>query len=501
MSLLGIDVGTTGTKAVAFSLEGEIITSAYREYPLLEPRPGWLELDPYQVTSAIKEVISEVAHRTKRDPIRALAVSAQGEAGVPLSRDGQILYNSPISFDARTRETAIWWKELISPEETFHISGMALHPMHTILKLIWLKENEPKVFGRLYKFLCFEEYTYYLLGTDPVTDYSLAARTMAFDIRQKEWSKKLLEVAGIDEEILPEVKPSGTVIGRVSRGVAEELGLPNRVEVVTGGHDQPCNALGSGIITGRMAAWGTGTTDCITPAFDRPIPSEGMFRNNFSCYPHVVPGLYTTVAFNYTGGSLLRWYRDNFAMEETLLANKRGVDPYEIILEKLPEKPSSVMILPHFTISGTPYFDTKTKGAMLGLTLGTRREEIVKAILEGTTFEMKLNVELLEGSGVPIDNMRATGGGAKSVEWIQLKADITGKPVSSLYVSEAGALGTAILAGVAIGAYDSIDSAVRNLVKVKRTFEPDREKNKIYEEKFHIYKQIYPAIREISYRL
>jgi len=271
------------------------------------------------------------------------------------------------------------------------------------------------------------------------------------------------------------------------------------VVAVTGGHDQPCNALGSGIIKEGMAAYGVGTVECITPAFERrPENIEAMLRNNFTCYPHVAPGLQVTLAFNFTGGSLLKWYRDTFGEMEKQEAERRGVDPYEVILSDLPEAPAHSMILPHFTMTGTPYFDAHSKGVLLGLTLGTTKADIVKAILEGLTFEMKLNVALLEQAGVAIQSMRITGGGAKSRTWIQLKADIMGKPIASLYASEGTSVGTAILAGLAIGEYSSVEEAVARYVKVREVFEPDREKQALYEQRFEIYKDVYPAVKEIS---
>lgn len=501
MGLLGIDVGITGCKAVAFSLEGDVIASAYREYPLQSPRPGWMELDVHQVTAAIQTVIREVAAHTQHDPIRVLSASSQGEAAVPISRDGELLYNTPVSFDGRTTEIAEEWTSRISAEEMFEITGMPLHPMHTIFRAMWLRDHEPEVFQRIHKLLCYEEYVFYLLGVDPVTDYSLAARTMAFDVRTKQWSDCILKQADLNVALFPDVAPSGTAIGTVSRKAADELGLPHGVVVATGGHDQPCNALGSGIIRPGMAAYGIGTVECITPTFEQPATPEAMLRNHFACYPHVVQGLQTTVAFNFTGGSLLRWYRDTFGDTEKAQAARKGLDPYEVILADLPEEPVRPMILPHFTMTGTPYFDERAKGAVLGLTLDTGRKEIVKAILEGVTFEMKLNAMLLEQAGVPIHVLRVTGGGAKSRKWVQLKADILDRPMVTLQSSEGTAMGTAMLAGVACGAYPSTQAAVEHLIKVKETFEPNPEKVRIYSERFKIYEDLYPTLKAINHRL
>ena len=500
MSLLGIDVGTTGTKAVAFSSEGEVLSSAYREYPLLSPKPGWLEIDPRMVRDAVLDAVREVASGTGHDPISALSVSCQGEAAVPVSEDGEILYNTPISFDPRTEGVAERFSGEISKEEAFRITGMPLHPMHTIFKIIWLRENEPEIFSKVWKFLCYEEFVFYLLGLEPTTDRSLAARTMAFDIGAGRWSDRMLGIAGLTEDIFPEVLPSGTVVGEVPRRRAEELGLPNGVLAVTGGHDQPCNALGSGVVREGTAAYGVGTVECITPAFAEVPRPEGLLSHNFACYPHVAPGLSVTLAFNFTGGSLLRWYRDNFGEKEREEAERTGAEPYDLILSDLPDGPTGLLVLPHFTATGTPYFDVRSKGVVLGLTLSTSRKELLKALLEGVTMEMRLNLELLEEAGVEVGELRLTGGGARSEVWSRIKADILGRPISTLYVTEATSLGTAILAGVASGEYGSVEEAADALVRVKDTYEPDPKLHEVYTERFALYKEIYPRLKEILHR-
>jgi xylulokinase len=501
MSLLGIDVGTTGTKAVAFSHEGEPIAASYREYSLQSPKPGYMEIDPHEATAAIKHVIAEVASQTAVDPISALAVSAQGEAAVPVSTDGRYLANVQVSMDERTVDYPDWWRERIDPAEVYGITGHAIYSIYTLPRTQWIQQHQPDVYRETWKFLCFPEFVLYLLGCEPVIDYSEAARTMGFDVRAKQWSQRMFDVAGVDMDKFPRAAQAGTVVGTVSDVVAVELGLPKGVRCVTGGHDQPCNALGAGITTGGSAVYGTGTVDCITPAFDGFVESDEFVRNNLACYPHVVPGKYVSVAYNSTGGNLLKWYRDTYAVEERMQAEREGIDPYDVILRGLPDGPSSVMVLPHFTVTGTPWFDTNSRGAILGLKLATRREEVVKALIEGTAFEMKLNMRNLSEAGVPVESVRSTGGGAKSDMWNQLKADMLGVPVATLQTAEGGSLGTAMLAGVATGVYDTIDEAVGLLIREERVFEPRPEMVQRYAERFAIYCDVYPALRDINHRL
>ncbi|MGQ9628738.1 MAG: FGGY-family carbohydrate kinase [bacterium] len=499
MSLMAIDVGTTGCKVMIFDLDGGVISRGYREYHLISPRPGWQELDSRVVWRNVRECMRETIAGAREDPVEAICVSSQGEAATPISKDGEILGNAPISFDERTVGIAAEWERKLSKLEILKITGQPLHSMHTINKIIWWKREHPEVYRRAWKFLCYEEFVFYMLGlSDPVTDYTMAARTMAFDIIEKQWSERMISLAGIDGDLFPKVRPSGEVVGEVSPKVASDLGLPRGVKVVTRGHDQPCGALGAGIIKERLSMDATGTVECVAPATREPVLNENMLRYNFCSYPHTAPNLYITLAFNFTGGSLLRWYRDTLAGEERSVAERRGADIYDVILDGLPAEPTSLMVLPHFTTTGTPHFDAKSRGAILGLTLNTSRKEIVKAILEGITYEMGLNFSLLGRSGVEIDEVRSIGGGAKSEAWLQLKADIFDRKVVSLDVSEAVCLGAAILAGVAIGRYSSIREAVDCLVRPKRTYYPDPRRAQIYRERMKIYESIYPSLKEIN---
>ena len=292
--------------------------------------------------------------------------------------------------------------------------------------------------------------------------------------------------------------PSGTIIGEIGKKVSGELNLPSGVVVVAGGHDQPCGALGAGIIRGGEVMDATGTVECIAPAFPEPVVNQQMIDGNFSCYPHVVEGLYVTLGFVSSGGVVLRWFRDTFAQAEVAQAEESGRDVYDILLEDIPDEPGSAMLLPHFTGSGTPHLDLESKGAIVGLSLSTSKGELVKAILEGISYEIKQNLSMLQDAGVVINEVRAIGGGAKSDKWLQLKADMFGKKVIALDISEGVCLGTAILAGTATGKYRTIEEAVDLLVKPQREYNPREEFAQQYDEKLKVYEQIYPALRDIN---
>ncbi len=501
MSLLGIDVGTTGCKVIAFREDGEILAQAYGEYPLIHPQPGRSELNAQVVWDKIAIGIQQVAAQTQTDPVEAISVASQGEAVTPVTSNGNILSNAITTFDDRTSGICEELKQHVSPLEVMQITGMPLSDIHTLPKLIWMQRNQPDIYRHVWKFLGFEDFVYFKLGLPPVVDYSLAARTMAFDIIHKTWSEKMLSLGNIDADLFPETAPSGTIIGKLSSQVADELGLPHDVVGVTGGHDQPCGALGAGIIRSGEVMDATGTVECIAPAFTQPVINQQMIDGNFACYPHVVNGLYVTLGFVSSGGVVLRWFRDTFAQAEIAQAEATQRDVYDILLDEMPNTPATAMLLPHFTGSGTPHLDLESKGALVGLTLSTTKGEFVKAILEGISYEIKQNLAMLQDAGVAINEIRAIGGGAKSEKWLQLKADMFGKKVVALDISEGVCLGTAILSGTAIGKYHSVAQAVEQLVTPGAIYYPRPDIAQHYDEKLSTYAQIYQALRPLNYKI
>lgn len=501
MSLLGLDVGTTGTKAVVFDLEGKVLASCYREYPLLSPKPGWQELDPNRVWEAVKAVLGEVAAKTKKDPVKTMAISAQGEACHAVDRQGNCLTNSVVTFDARTADYPAWWLQRKSRLDIAWITGMPLHGMYTINKIMWFKYNEPRIYEKTWKFLCYEDFIHCRLGLAPVMSSSLAARTMAFDVQKGMWSEEMLRISEIENSKLPAVAPGGTVVGEIPDKIADELGLPRGILVATGGHDQPAGALGAGIMERGEAMMAMGTAFAICPVFDKFIVTQDLVDSNLCCYNSCIPGRYASLVFNFTGGSLLKWYRDTFAGLEKSEAEKTGRDVYDMICEKVPNGSGNVLVLPHFTVTGTPYFDTASRGVIAGLTLNTSREEIVGAILSGLIYEMKLNLELLKNNGIAVDRMRMAGGGSKNPAVVQRNADILGIPIAVLKNTEAAALGVAMLGGIAAGMSADLKTMARQMVSLDHVYEPDATRNAAFEERFAIYRDMYRAMKSINHRL
>ncbi len=496
MAVMGVDIGTSGCKAAVFDDRGRQLSRAYREYSLIHEQPGWAELDPDEVMDKCVEVIREAA-RAAPEPVEALAISSQGEAFTAVDARGRPLCRAMVSSDARAADLARDWSEVFGREKLYRITGHTAHPLFTLFKLLWLRERRPEIWRAAARFHCFEDLLHARLGLDPAIGWSLAGRTMLFDVNRHEWSREILDAVGLAPERLARPLASGAIVGTLSGTMADQLGLAAGATVATGGHDQPCNALGGGGVRDGVAVYGLGTVECITPVFGQPVMSRELFEANLATYDHAIQGMYATVAYSLTGGNLLRWFRDQFGMEEAREADRLGVSPYELLLGAMPAEPTNLLVLPYFTPSGTPYFDASTAGAVLGLRLTTTRWELLRALLEGVTYEMRLNLEILGRSGVAIDELRVTGGGAVNRAWMQLKADIMNRSIVRPRVTEAGCLGVAMLARAARDG-GNVRELADAWVERDEAFQPDPTNAARYDERFEDYRRLYRAVRDFE---
>ena len=494
---MGVDVGTSGCKAVVFDESGRQISSGYREYDVTSPQIGWAELNPTEVMDKCLQVIDQATAQAPDGKVRGLGISSQGEAFAAIDKDGKALCNALVSFDTRAADYAAKFPAQFGPEKLYQITGQTAHPMFSIFKMLWLRDNQPDLWQRAEKFLCMEDLLQYRLGLDPAISWPLAGRTMLFDVRKHAWNDEILDAVGLSPSKLARPLRSGSVAGKVNPDIARKLGFAPDAFVVTGGHDQPCGALGAGVTAPGLAMYATGTVECLCLAFSDPVFTDDLQKSNLCTYDHTVEGMYATIAFNLTGGNILKWFRDNFGQPEVAEAQKLGLDPYELLLNAAGDQPSDLLVLPYFTATGTPYFDPHATGAILGLRLSTQRGHIIRALLEGITLEMRLNLEILQRSGCPVEEIRAIGGGAKSDTWNQLKADVLGKPVTVLNVTEAASMGAAMLARAADAGTSVIDVAAKWVKPVARKL-PRPDIADRYTEKFQTYRQLYPKLRNFK---
>jgi xylulokinase len=498
MSLIGLDVGTTGCKAIVFDATGRILSQASREYSILTPKPNWAQQDAEHVWTLAWEALREAVVKNADEPPQALALSVQGEAVIPVDAEGRALRHAILGMDTRTGEENRWLVERFGDAALFARTGMPVHTINTLPKLLWLQRHEPKVWGHAHQFLLYEDFFLRRLGGRATISHCLASRTQMYDLAGGGWATDILETCGIDPARLAPLAPTGVeIIGLLRKDLVRELGLNGEILLAGGGHDQACAALGSGVIRDGLAMVSTGTAEVVEVAMQTPKLTDALREGGISVYRHVVPGLYVAMTLNHSGGLLLRWFRDTFCQAELEQARRTGRDAYDLLLAGSPQGPTDLMVLPHFAGGGTPTLDTSSRGAILGLSFATDRPALAKAILEGLTFELRINLDLLRDSGIAIDELRAVGGGARSSLWLGMKADICGVPLRVPRVTEAACLGAALLAGVACGAYRDIETAVNSAVCLDHRFVPDLQSRAAYATRFETYGQLYPALKNL----
>jgi xylulokinase len=501
MHLLGLDVGTTGCKAVVFDAQGEVKGHGFHEYDVICREPGMAEQDAERVWDLARGVLREAVVRSGVRDLKALSVSVQGDAIIPVQKDFHALHPAVLGMDYRSQRQARECAEKCGDFELFQRTGMRAHPINSLTKVLLLRELAPAVFAQTWKFVTYADFVLGKLGAEAVLDHTMASRTMAFDLADRRWNSDILTKVGLAESLFSRAVPSGTPVGRIRPLLARELGLPTDLLLVAGGHDQPCAALGAGVIREGLGVVSTGTAEVLATAFDHPTLTRPMFESFYPCTLHAKAGMYFTFSLNHVGGLLLRWYRDNFAGGEVADAARQGAQVYGIIDARLPRGPSPVMVLPHWNGSGTPRCDLEAKGAILGLTTATTRHDVAKAILEGLCFELLINLRTMEQCGIEVHELAAVGGGARSERWLQLKADILQRPVRTLRCRESACLGAALLAGTAAGVFASLDEAVRQTVAWDREFVPQHPSSEQYQVRFATYQKLYPALRLLNAEL
>ena len=497
MSLLGIDLGTTVCKAAAFAEDGRCLALAAREYPAPpSAAAGLAELDSQAVWRCTREVIAEVAAATRNDPVTALCAGSMGEAMVPVSRQCELRGNGILCSDARGSEYVAALEQAFGQEAFYRINPNLLGPNYSLPKLLWLREHDPRRFAQADKYLLWGDLVPCLLGAEPFASNSLANRTLLFDLDRNDWSETLLAWSGLDRRLFGRVVPGGTRVGTLSAAAAAGLGLPPGVILVAGGHDQCCNALGCGAIAAGTAVCGIGTYECLTPVFAKPADPARLLAARLNQEHHVLPELYVAFLYN-QAGALVKWFRDTFCAGES----PGGADLYARLNAELPADPTRLLVLPHFEAPQWPRHLPGSAGVILGLHTTTTRGDILKAIMEGATYYFADGLAALRELGAGLTGLVASGGGAKSDAWLQIKADIFDLPVVRPRTVDAGLAGCAMLAGLATGVFGSPADAARAFVHPERTFVPDPKRHAIYQEKQALFRQLYPATKDLLKQL
>ena len=495
MALLSVDIGTGGARSVLFNETGEIISSAYQEYSFVSPRPGWAELDGETIWEALRKTVRRMANQHGKQ-IKALCLSCISNNIVPVRQDGTAIRNGILSQDNRaTQETAVV-RDTIGETEYFKIRGGRLRPASGLCKIIWLKKHEPDTFRQTWKFMTYSDFIRTRLGFPAIIDYATAASSLPYDIRKQDYSDTLLKEFGLNRGMFSETVASDYVLGEIGAEVRMELGLPKGVQAVAGGYDAHCGILGAGITqaTPQVAADIAGTFERVACIKTKPALSQKALKNDINSNCYLFRDDYVISSALATGGSIVRWFRDE--LEPSLHENENA---YDTMFEHLSFNGGTMMAIPYFAGSaGDPF----ARGAFLGLTLDTNRQQMLQAVVEGITHEMTLLVDRLEElSGTPVDIIRACGGPTKSPKWLQLKADISGKIIEAPAVEEASALGAALLAGVATGIYDSYEQAIKAAVKIKAAYRPRSEIHQQYKRQHETYKILVKTLTPVNKEL
>ena len=496
MSLLAVDMGSSSCKAVAFSEAGEVLAEKNYPYSPESPRPSWVEMDADRFWKALQTVASALARDLTRDPPRALSISSHGETFVPVNAYQQPVASAILNMDNRAVTQANRLRDALGQNRLFEVTGLIVHPMYPIPKILWLRENLQPIFQSAARFLSVTDYLLTRMGLPAYIDYSLASRFLAFDIRQQCWSEEILAACDLAPQRFAEPVPAGTVAGQLSSEAARDLGLPRGTLVVVGGHDQPCAALGLGVLApGRVSA-SLGTYECLLVASEKPATNKAALSANLNSYCHVVPNRFVTIAY-FPSGIMVDWFL-RLLYADRLQSNSASVDNLCSLLEaEAPAAPTGLLIAPHLLGTCNPDFNPHATGVIAGLRPATDPSVIYKGILEGIACEFLLMVQLLERAVGPFRDVYLTGGGCRSKLGVKLRAALSGRRLHLMRCPEAVCLGTAILAGVAAGTYRGFSEAVDQVVQVAETVDPELELAKIYAAQLQQYRQLYSSLASL----
>ena len=485
MISLGIDIGGTGCKCVAFREDGQQLAIAYAEYPLAA---GQVNLPANILLSSVFQVISACAvHLENKDEVTAITVSSFGESFVAVDEAGNALTDILLYLGNNECEEFNRLVHAVGEEKFMRVARIFPDASYSLSKMLYTQKVAKRP---AWKYLFIAGFIIYRLTGKAYTDISLACRSLLYDVENRCWSKELLDACGIYETNLPEVLETGSKVGVLRPEIATRLGLPQDIQIILGSHDQIVNALGAGVQNVGDAVDTSGTCECITPLFTG-IPENLEFqKHNFACVPYLENRGYVTYAYNISAGSVIRWYRDALAYGLRYEAKQNNKSIYDVLNENAPAKPTSLMVLPFLQgMGGTPDVDAGATGFIAGLTTQTRLPDIYRAILEGITFEMRYNQEKLCENGIQFERLFVCGGGARSSVWLQIKADILGCEIVPVKSEETGAMGSAILGISAVTGTKLFDVAKRFWAYGEPIL-PIPEHKEIYSKKYKIYKRL-----------
>jgi len=496
--LVGVDVGTTNIKAVIFEPDGRTVAEASVPTPTHYPQPAWAYYDPEELWQSTATALWQATGQLDdASRIVSVAVASMGETAVPLDGHDQPTYEAIAWFDQRTQAQVEWLERTIGEDRLFAITGLSLQPIFGLCKLLWFKKNQPEAFARTVRWLNVADYIAYRLSTVPATDYSLASRTLALDLRNLQWAEELIREVGLSSDLFAPLRPSGMRLGPVTPGAAAVTGLPPSAQVAVGGHDHVCGALAVGVVEPGAILDSMGTAEALCIPLAQPITDPALGRQGYTQGAHVVTGRYYVFGGQYASGASVEWWREILGQEvdyATLIAEAEQVPPASL----------GVCFLPHLRRANPPHHDLKGRGAFIGLSADVKRGALFRAILEGLAYESRHTLEsLLVYPGVAaLRDIYAIGGNTRNHLLMQIKATVLNRAITVTEVTEATSLGAAVLGGLGVGVYADVSSALGTLRYAQTPVEPVADQMVLYEAYFRqVYQRIYPTLRSLHHTI
>ena len=486
--LLGLDVGTGGVRAVAVDEYGDVVAEASSEYPLHSPRPGWTEQDPEDWWKGAKEALGRVAAEVE-DEVAALGLTGQMHGSVFLDSSGAVIRPALLWNDQRTYRQCEKITEAVGEERLIQLAGNPAITGFQAPKVLWLRDEEPENYERVSSVLLPKDYVRLRLTGEYATDASDAAGTLFLDVRGRDWSSEILDALEIPAGWMPEVYEGSESTGALREDVAAELGLPPGIPMAAGGGDNAAAAVGVGVVEGGLLSSSVGTSGVLFAASGgfNPDPS-----GRIHAFCHAVPGEYHLMGVTLSAGGSLQWWRDATGADyDELVERAEGVQPGA----------EGLLFLPYLSGERTPHLDPQARGAFFGLTARHSIQHMTRAVMEGVIFSLRDSLEIMRELDVPIEQVRATGGGARSALWRQLQADVYGLPIHRTTADEGPAHGAALLSGVAANVFSDVREACSTVRLREEVTEPDPERMKIYEEHYEVYRSLYPATETAMHSL
>ena len=498
MHLIGIDVGTGGSRAVLIDAAGKVVASATVEHqPFVSLQTGWAEQDPQDWWRASALAIRSAIDKAgiAAGEIRGIGLSGQMHGAVLLDENDEVLRPAIIWCDQRSADQCRSLTAGVGADRLIELTCNPALTGFTLPKLLWVREREPELWRRVRSVLLPKDYVRFKLTGDKATDVADASGTLLLNVAARRWSDEMLAAAQIDQDLLPRVYESHQITGVVSPQAADETGFRVGTPVVAGAGDQAAGAVGLGIVRPGMISATIGTSGVIFAATNTPALDP---KGRVHTFCHAVPGRWHVMGVTQGAGLSLRWFRDQFGVRS---GETFSGDPYDSLTAeaaRVPPGANGLLWAPYLMGERTPHLDPDARAALVGLTASHTRAHVVRAILEGVAFSLRDSLEILKELNVPCETIRLGGGGARSELWRQIQADVYGHQIETVATEEGAAYGVAILAGVAAGAWRSVEEACDEVIRPDQQVQPDPDAAKLFHRQYRQYVALYPALRSIS---